>query len=190
MNTIDNIKNMTEKDCVVDLLLKDVKASECNSCGKCVYGYEGVFQIGSILNDITNKRGQSGDLERMKDLANLMLTQTITDPGKEIAEEVLYAIDNHEDEFVAHISKKGCKAGVCKKFLEYYILPEKCIGCGDCMDECDEDAIMGKKKFIHVIDQDECIQCGKCMEACDEDAIIIAGAVKPRVPKKPVPIKR
>jgi NADH-quinone oxidoreductase subunit F len=58
------------------------------------------------------------------------------------------------------------------------------------VDECDDDAILGKKKFIHVIDQDECTQCGKCVEACDEEAIVKAGAIKPRCPQKPIPCKR
>jgi NADH-quinone oxidoreductase subunit F len=58
------------------------------------------------------------------------------------------------------------------------------------MDACEDDAILGKKKFVHVIDQDECTICGKCMEACDEDAIVMAGAVKPRCPTKPIPCKK
>ena len=75
---------------------------------------------------------------------------------------------------------------MCKKFMTYHILAEKCVGCGDCMDACDEDAILGKTRFVHVIEQNECTQCGACMEACDEDAVVRAGAVKPRCPRKPV----
>lgn len=74
--------------------------------------------------------------------------------------------------------------------MTYHILAEKCVGCGDCMDACDEDAILGKTRFVHVIEQNECTQCGACMEACDEDAVVRAGAVKPRCPRKPVPCKK
>ena len=74
--------------------------------------------------------------------------------------------------------------------MTYHIIAANCIGCGECLDVCEDDAILGKKKFVHIIDQDECIQCGKCMEACEEEAIVLAGAVKPRCPKKPIPCKR
>ena len=73
--------------------------------------------------------------------------------------------------------------------MTYHVLAAKCTGCGDCLDACDEDAILGKKRFVHVIQQDECTQCGACMDACDEDAIVRAGAVKPRCPAKPIPCK-
>lgn len=74
--------------------------------------------------------------------------------------------------------------------MTYHILADKCNGCEECLDVCEDDAILGKKRFVHVIVQDECIQCEKCMEACEEDAIVQAGAVKPRCPKKPIPCKR
>ena len=92
--------------------------------------------------------------------------------------------------FDEHISKKGCRAGVCKKFMTYHILASKCIGCGECMDACEDEAILGKKKFVHVIDLNECTLCGKCMDVCDEDAIVMAGAKKPKCPAKPIPCKR
>lgn len=28
--------------------------------------------------------------------------------------------------------------------MTYHILADQCTGCGDCMDECEEDAIQGK----------------------------------------------
>jgi NADH-quinone oxidoreductase subunit F len=71
--------------------------------------------------------------------------------------------------------------------VTYHIIADLCTGCTDCVDACEDDAILGKKKFVHVIDQDECIQCGACMAACEEGAIVKAGAVKPKTPKKPVP---
>jgi Fe-S-cluster-containing hydrogenase component 2 len=37
---------------------------------------------------------------------------------------------------------------------------------------CPVDAISGKVKEVHEIDQDKCIKCGACMEACPFDAII------------------
>lgn len=86
--------------------------------------------------------------------------------------------------------KKNCPAGVCARFVTYHILAAKCVGCGDCMEICGEDAILGKKRFVHVIDQEECTRCGDCLESCGEGAVVKAGVVKPRCPVKPIPCKR
>ena len=94
------------------------------------------------------------------------------------------------DEIEQHFTKKVCPAGECKAYMTYHILPTKCVGCGECVDACEDEAILGKPRFIHVIDQKACTQCGKCVSACDEEAIIMAGADKPRTPPRPIPIRK
>ncbi len=190
MTIVEKINHLNENQCVVDVLHNEVAAHKCNDCGKCVFGYEGITQLQMILKDITEKKGRSSDKALMEELSELMKTQSMCEAGEEIAEAVSAALSIYGDIFDEHISKKGCRAGVCKKFMTYHILADKCIGCGDCMDECEDDAILGKKKFVHVIEEDECTLCGKCMDACDEDAIVMAGADKPRCPKKPIPCKK
>lgn len=37
---------------------------------------------------------------------------------------------------------------------------------------------------------DQCTGCGDCMDACEDDAIVRAGAEKPRCLKKPIPCKK
>ncbi|MEZ3467637.1 MAG: 4Fe-4S binding protein [Schaedlerella sp.] len=190
MSTLEKIKSLKNTECIVDVLLKEVLANECRTCGKCVFGYEGITQLELILGDITVKKGKSTDLELLRELGEMMAGQSLCEKGEEIAQAVLEAVELYQSDFEDHIGKKGCRAGVCKKFMTYHILAEKCVGCGDCMDACDEDAILGKARFVHVIAQDECTQCGACMDACDEDAVVQAGAVKPRCPRKPVPCKK
>ena len=58
----------------------------------------------------------------------------------------------------------------------------------ECLDECPNEAIEGKRKYIHVIDSFECDRCGKCAEICPKNAIVKAGAIKPRTPEEPVPV--
>lgn len=190
MSSVERVKNLQEKECIVDVLRKETAEHKCNDCGKCVYGYEGITQLQTIFGDVTQKKGRNTDMALVEDLCGLMKTQSLCEDGVDIAEAVLYAVDQYADDIQGHVSKKACKAGVCKKFMTYHILPDMCTGCGDCIDECEDDAIIGKKRFIHIIDQDECIQCGACLEACDDDAIVIAGADKPRTPRKPIPCKR
>ncbi len=190
MSITETIRGIKENQCAVDVLLKEVAAHKCNTCGKCVFGYEGATQIGMILKDFTEKKARSGDLDLIRDACYMMKTQSLCEDGEELAEAITEAVETWKQDFEEHAAKKACRAGVCKKFVTYHILADLCTGCGDCVDECEDDAILGKKRFVHVIDQDECVQCGKCMDACDEDAIVTAGAVKPRCPKKPIPCKR
>ena len=190
MSTLDKIRNLKDTECIVDVLLKEVRANECRDCGKCVFGYEGITQLEMALSDITEKKGRSWDLDLMKDLCEMMKSQSLCEKGEEIAEAVLEAMERGRAEFEEHIGKKGCRAGVCKRFMTFHILAEQCTGCGECMDACEEDAILGKKRFVHVIEQEECTQCGACMDVCEEEAVVRAGTVKPRCPKRPVPCKR
>ena len=190
MNTVERIRDLKENECLVNLLLNEAASHKCKDCGKCVFGYEGITQLEMILKDITEKKGTGTDFALMQDLCTMMKDQALCEDGTEIAQAVLLALDEYRSDIEEHISKKACRAGVCKKFMTYHILADRCNGCGDCMDACEEDAVLGKKRFVHVIVQDECIQCGKCLETCEEDAIVCAGAVKPRCPKKPVPCKK
>ena len=190
MGVLDRVKNLKENECIIDVLYKETCGHKCIDCGKCVFGYEGIAQLEMIMKDITEKKGSSSDLDLLSELSGMMKQQSLCEDGEEIASAVLAALATYREDFEQHIAKKACRAGVCQKFMTYHILAEQCTGCGECMDACEDDAILGKKRFVHVIDQKECIQCGKCLEACEDDAIVRAGAEKPRCPKKPIPCKK
>ncbi|MDO5100711.1 MAG: NADH-ubiquinone oxidoreductase-F iron-sulfur binding region domain-containing protein [Eubacteriales bacterium] len=190
MSTIEKVRGLGDDQCVVDMLYGVITSHACKDCGKCVFGYEGITQLEMIFKDITEKKGRAGDRALLEDLCGLMSTQSLCEDGVEIAQGVKEALNLYGDVLDEHIAKKACRAGVCKKFMTYHIIAAKCIGCEECIDACEDDAILGKKKFVHVIDQDECTLCGKCMAACEEDAIVMAGAEKPRCPKAPIPCKR
>lgn len=186
----DYIEIYGDQDCMLDRLIHVVTRFQKESCGRCVFGYEGVTQISMILADISMKKGKISDIDQVAELARIMKKQTICEIGTALADSVMSALSCFKEEIEAHITKKCCHAGVCQKFMTYHILADRCTGCTDCTDACDDDAILGKVKFIHVIDQDECTQCGKCLEVCEEEAIVRAGAIKPKGPLKPIPCKR
>ncbi|MCF0143296.1 MAG: 4Fe-4S binding protein [Parasporobacterium sp.] len=190
MSYVEMIKNKKDNECVVDLLYKICAENECQNCGKCVFGYESVFQLTSIFKDFTEKKARGGDMDLIPELAEYLGSQVLCEEGLKISEAIKLALAEHKAEIEDHANKKGCKAGVCKAYMTYHVLPDKCTGCMECMDVCDEDAIKGKKNFVHVIDLVDCVQCGKCLEACEEGAIVVAGAEKPRGPKAPIPCKR
>lgn len=186
----DQIYIFDESDCMLDRLAFLVARYESESCGQCTFGYEGVTQLQMILSDISQKKGKSEDLTLLYNLSMMMKDQSLCEIGRSAANTVITALDLYRSEIEAHLTRKVCQAGVCSKFLTYHILADRCTGCTDCLDVCDDEAILGKKRFIHVIDQDECSQCGECLSVCEKDAIIKAGVVKPRCPKKPLPCKK
>lgn len=186
----DYIEIWQETDCIVDRLLHISERYEMESCGRCVFGHEGVAQIHMILADLVQKKGRTSDAELLNELCSQMQYQTLCELGSSLAQTVLAVMEQFGDEMNEHLMKKSCRASVCKKFMTYHILPDVCTGCDECTDSCEDEAILGRKRFIHVIDIDECTQCGKCIDSCDEGAIVMAGALKPKCPKKPIPCKR
>ena len=50
--------------------------------------------------------------------------------------------------------------------------PEKCTGCGACVDECPTDAIEMKDDKA-VVNEDECVDCGACVDVCPVEAITL-----------------
>ena len=52
--------------------------------------------------------------------------------------------------------------------------PQKCIGCGYCIEACLEGAHM-RVKGRHVVDRGTCVSCGVCAEGCYSGALEIAG---------------
>ncbi|MBU5428124.1 4Fe-4S binding protein [Tissierella pigra] len=187
--TTDYIFIFDESHCILDRLVDISKRYLSESCGRCVFGHEGTTQIYMILSDIANKRGKAEDIEQLLDLCNQMRNQSLCDIGIAAGNTVITAINNFKEEILGHIIKKDCKAAVCSKFITYHILDDKCNGCNECQNICEEEAILGKKRYIHIIDQDECIQCGSCISVCGEEAIIKAGRIKPKTLKKPIPCK-
>jgi ferredoxin len=57
--------------------------------------------------------------------------------------------------------------------IQYWILPDKCTGCGACLKACPAEAITGERKQAHLVHQDKCIKCGMCYSSCRFDAIEI-----------------
>jgi formate hydrogenlyase subunit 6/NADH:ubiquinone oxidoreductase subunit I len=91
--------------------------------------------------------------------------------GQSAPNPVLSALRYFPDEYRAHIADRRCPAGKCKDLVVYYILPEKCVGCGLCARRCPASCIAGEKRQPHTIDRARCIKCGECYDVCKFEAV-------------------
>ncbi|WP_321971943.1 NADH-ubiquinone oxidoreductase-F iron-sulfur binding region domain-containing protein [Paratractidigestivibacter sp.] len=186
----DYVRVYTAKNCMANALNEICALYRHETCGRCVFGHEGSHQIATIVADICRKKGKPTDLALLRDLCPVMATESLCEQGRVMARTVLAFLDLFEAEISQHFTKKVCAAGECTAFLTVHILASKCQACNACVDSCEEDAILGRPRFIHVIDQKACTQCGACLDSCEYGAIVTAGAVKPKCPPKPIPFKR
>jgi NADH-quinone oxidoreductase subunit F len=163
---------MDEDNCMVDIARYFIKFLEEESCGKCVPCREGLKRAAQILTDITEGRGEEGDIELLEELSQTLKDGSLCGLGQSAANPVLSTIRYFRDEYEAHIRDKVCPAGVCKALITYNIVEANCPGCGRCVKACPVGAIAfrGKKEPV-ILDQEKCIRCGACFEACKLSAV-------------------
>jgi Pyruvate/2-oxoacid:ferredoxin oxidoreductase delta subunit len=141
------------------------------SCGKCVPCREGTWHMLKILTDITEGKGQEGDIEVLEKMSHLIAHTSLCGLGESAPNPVLTTLKYFRDEYEAHIRDKRCPAKQCKALIRYLILEDKCTGCTVCARNCPTDAIRGTRKEVHVIEQEKCIKCGVCKSVCNFDAV-------------------
>jgi NADH-quinone oxidoreductase subunit F/NADP-reducing hydrogenase subunit HndC len=176
--------------CMVDLAKYFLSFTQAESCGKCVMCREGTLQMLKILDDITEGKGKEEHIGLLLELAKAIQAGSLCALGGTAPNPVLTTIRYFRDEYEAHIREKRCPALVCKNLINFYILPDKCQGCGICKRGCPVEAISGDKRMIHIIDQDKCIKCGNCLDVCPErfDAVKKVSGETVQVPEELIPV--
>jgi len=164
---------MDDKTCMVDIAHYFIEFLESESCGKCVPCREGVRRMREILEDICAGCGEEEDIALLESMSYAIIDGSLCALGGSAPNPVLSTIKYFRDEYEAHIREKRCPAGVCKELIRYAITADACTGCGACLKACPAEAISGKKKKPHEIDEAKCIKCGACMESCKFDAITV-----------------
>jgi NADH:ubiquinone oxidoreductase subunit F (NADH-binding)/(2Fe-2S) ferredoxin/ferredoxin len=181
---------MDEDTCMVDVARYFLSFTQAESCGKCVPCRVGTKQMLDILERICVGEGKTEDIATLERLAHQIKDGSLCQLGQTAPNPILTTLRYFIDEYKAHIEEKRCPARVCKNLLSYYILPDKCQGCGICLRACPVEAITGDKRMVHIIDQDKCIKCGACYDSCPPrfNAIAKVSGEKIEVPKKPIPV--
>lgn len=163
---------MDEDNCMVDIAKFFLEFTVDESCGKCVPCRIGTKRLYEMLDKITKGQGTMEDLDKMIDLCYHVKANSLCGLGQTAPNPIISTYKYFKDEYLAHVQDKKCPAGVCKDLLSY-VINDKCIGCTKCARNCPVNAISGKVKEMHHIDQDLCIKCGVCVDNCKFGAIDI-----------------
>ena len=162
---------MDETTCMVDMARYFLDFTRKESCGKCNYCRIGTMRMLEILERITEGKGKEGDIELLEELAQKIKDGSMCQLGGTAPNPVLTTLKYFRNEYEDHILHKKCTAKACKALITFNIT-DACIGCTICAKKCPVDAISGKVKEKHIIDQIPCIKCGECVTACKFNAVV------------------
>ncbi|MBK6346344.1 MAG: NADH-quinone oxidoreductase subunit NuoF [Bacteroidales bacterium] len=164
---------MDEDDCMVSIAKFYLDFTVEESCGKCAPCRIGNKRLYEILDKLTKGNGTREDIDRLRNLSQVIKDTALCGLGQTSPNPVLSTIENFWDEYIEHVTDKKCRSGQCKALLQYVIEPENCVGCTACARNCPVNAISGERKGVHLIDQTTCIKCGACLEKCKFNAVFI-----------------
>ena len=162
---------LDDSDCMVDIARYFLEFTQDQSCGRCTFCRIGTRRMLDILERICGGEGREGDIERLEELAGLVMRGSLCGLGKTAPTPVTSTIEYFRDEYQAHIEGR-CPAGKCKALIRYEVT-EDCIGCTLCAQNCPAEAIEMKPYERHEIDSEKCIRCDVCRAGCPNDAIEI-----------------
>jgi NADH-quinone oxidoreductase subunit F len=182
---------MDEDTCMVDIARYFLSFTQAESCGKCVPCRVGTKQMLDILERVCRGEGRPEDIPLLDKMGNEIKAGSLCALGQTAPNPVLTTLRYFKDEYEAHIFEKRCPARSCASLIKYFILPDKCQGCGICLRACPAVCIRGDKRMVHIIDQEKCIKCGTCLEVCPErfGAVAKVSAETIEVPAEPIPVK-
>ncbi|MBP6977658.1 MAG: FAD-dependent oxidoreductase [Bacteroidales bacterium] len=108
---------MDEDTCMVDVARYFTNFLQEESCGKCSTCREGTKRMNEILTSITEGKGKMEDIDLLKELGPIIKDASMCGLGQTAANPLLATLRYFENEYLDHVEKKKCTAGVCKEII-------------------------------------------------------------------------
>ena len=162
---------LSDKDCMPAMAKFYLGFTKDESCGKCTPCRIGTRRMLEMLEKICDGNGTEEMLVELENLANTIRDTALCGLGQTAPNPILSTLRYFKDEYIAHVRDKKCPSGTCTKLFKLRIT-DACKGCTKCARNCPVNAISGKVKEQHVIDQSKCIKCGACIDNCPFKAIV------------------
>ncbi len=108
---------MDESTCMVDIAKFFLTFTADESCGKCTPCRLGTQVMKNILDNITNGKGQQGDIELLEEMGKKIKKLSLCGLGQTAPNPVLTTISYFRDEYEAHIKEKECPSITCKALV-------------------------------------------------------------------------
>jgi NADH-quinone oxidoreductase subunit F len=104
---------MDEATCMVDIARYFLTFTRDESCGQCTPCREGTGRMLEILERICTGRGRMEDLPLLEELARTIGSTSLCGLGQTAPNPVVTTLRYFRDEYVEHIERKHCRAGMC-----------------------------------------------------------------------------
>lgn len=108
---------MDENTCMVDVARYFTNFLKEESCGKCSTCREGTQRMNEILTNITEGIGTEEDLTLLKELGQVVKDASMCGLGQTAANPLLATLRYFKNEYIDHVEKKKCTAGLCKEII-------------------------------------------------------------------------
>ena len=105
---------MDETSCMVDVAKYFIEFCKSESCGKCIPCRVGTAQMHDILSKITNGTANMNDLSTLEELCDVVQNTSLCGLGQTAPNSILSTLRYFREEYITHIERKTCPAGVCK----------------------------------------------------------------------------
>ncbi len=100
--------------CPVALQLDILRASGCQTCGKCVPCREGIPELEAMLEDVLACDTDSAILDDMRSLAQVVRDTADCAIGWHAADVFLRGMDTFAEEYESHVIEHSCREGIAQ----------------------------------------------------------------------------
>lgn len=114
----EEILEKSEHVCPVKWAVNVAEKAMLHSCGKGTICREGIKQLYLIGKDIMLNKGTMEDIELLKELCKNMKLAADCELSAKCIELYQLSLDKYYNEWISHVLRKKCKAGVCEGFLK------------------------------------------------------------------------